>query len=127
MTHTDQIDSPAEIQKIGSTEWLANLPVDERMVHAEVLAKFGEQVINPSYEAALVHLKFAVSRVRELEETLKQIRHLHKDSPMGPCPVCFDGDDHAAGGDGLVPYPCPTARLAGAQECNPIPREARHG
>ncbi|MFJ4887736.1 hypothetical protein [Streptomyces sp. NPDC088731] len=53
----------------------------------------------------------AEARVVELEETLKQIWHLHKDSPMGPCPVCFNGDDHAAGGDGLVPYPCPTARL----------------
>ncbi|MEV8101019.1 hypothetical protein [Streptomyces sp. NPDC088135] len=69
----------------------------------------------------------AEARVVELEETLKQIWHLHKDSPMGPCPVCFNGDDHAAGGDGLVPYPCPTARLAGAQECNPTPRETRRG
>jgi hypothetical protein len=38
---------------------------------------------------------------------------------MGPCPVCIDADAAAAGGDGLVPYPCPTARLAGAQDCDP--------
>ncbi|MBD9700690.1 hypothetical protein IHE56_01000 [Streptomyces sp. ID01-12c] len=50
---------------------------------------------------------------------LEKIRHLHKDSPMGPCPVCIDADAAAAGGDGLVPYPCPTGRLAGAQDCDP--------
>ncbi|MFB6507520.1 MULTISPECIES: hypothetical protein [unclassified Streptomyces] len=54
----------------------------------------------------------AEARAAELEEALSQIRHLHKDSPMGPCPTCFDGDDYAAGGDGLVSYPCPTVRLA---------------
>ncbi|MFE4915885.1 hypothetical protein ACFRCX_30750 [Streptomyces sp. NPDC056652] len=69
----------------------------------------------------------STARITELEAALTAIRHLHKDSPMGPCPICFDGDDHAAGGDGLVPYPCPTARLAGAQDFNPAPREARHG
>ncbi|WP_329203840.1 hypothetical protein [Streptomyces sp. NBC_01435] len=69
----------------------------------------------------------AEAKVAELQEAMRQIRHLHKDSPMGPCPVCFDGDGHAAGGDGLVPYPCPTARLAGAQDRNPTPREALHG
>ena len=50
---------------------------------------------------------------------LEEIRHLHKDSPMGPCPVCIDADAAAAGGDGLVAYPCPTGRLAGAQDCDP--------
>ena len=50
---------------------------------------------------------------------LEEIRHLHKDSPMGPCPVCIDADAVAAVGDGLVPYPCPTGRLAGAQDCDP--------
>jgi hypothetical protein len=55
----------------------------------------------------------------EARTALEQIRHLHKDSPMGPCPVCIDADAAAAGGDGLVPYPCPTARLAGAQDCEP--------
>lgn len=50
---------------------------------------------------------------------LTEIRHLHKDSPMGPCPVCIDADKAAAGGDGLIPYPCPTGRLAGSQDCEP--------
>lgn len=58
-------------------------------------------------------------QVADLEGVLTQIRHLHKDSPMGPCPVCIDADALVAGGDGLVPYPCPTGRLAGAQDCDP--------
>jgi hypothetical protein len=60
-----------------------------------------------------------LAEVRHLRNVLEQIRHLHKDSPMGPCPVCIDADAAAAGGDGLVPYPCPTGRLAGAQDCDP--------
>ncbi|MCX4596153.1 hypothetical protein OG819_42830 [Streptomyces sp. NBC_01549] len=58
-------------------------------------------------------------QVADLEGVLTQIRHLHKDSPMGPCPVCIDADAIAAGGDGLMSYPCPTARLAGATDCEP--------
>ncbi len=57
--------------------------------------------------------------LEQLRTALTQIRHLHKDSPMDPCPLCIDADAAAAGGDGLVPYPCPTARLAGAQDCDP--------
>jgi hypothetical protein len=59
------------------------------------------------------------SELITLRASVEQIRHLHKDSPMGPCPVCIDADAAAAGGDGLVPYPCPTGRLAGAQDCDP--------
>lgn len=59
------------------------------------------------------------SELIALRGRMEQIRHLHKDSPMGPCPVCIDADGLAAGGDGLVPYPCPTGRLAGAQDCDP--------
>lgn len=62
------------------------------------------------------------ARVAELERAAEQIRFLHKDSPMGPCPVCVDADAMARGGDGTVPYPCPTARLAGAKDCNPPDR-----
>ncbi|MFF8423151.1 hypothetical protein [Streptomyces sp. NPDC015680] len=54
----------------------------------------------------------SATRIAELEAALTAIRYLHKDSPMGPCPVCFDGDAHVAGGDGLVAYPCPTVRRA---------------
>lgn len=64
------------------------------------------------------------AETRRLRAALEEIRHLHKDSPMGPCPVCIDADAVAAGGDGLVPYPCPTGRLAGAQDCNPPTRPA---
>ncbi|MEV7389589.1 hypothetical protein [Streptomyces sp. NPDC091215] len=60
-----------------------------------------------------------LAEIDRLRSTLEQIRHLHKDSPMGPCPVCINADAAAAGGDGTVPYPCPTARLAGAQDCDP--------
>ncbi|MEV4861488.1 hypothetical protein [Streptomyces ossamyceticus] len=60
-----------------------------------------------------------LAEVHRLRAALEEIRHLHKDSPMGPCPVCIDADAAAAGGDGLVPYPCPTGRLAGAQDCDP--------
>lgn len=60
-----------------------------------------------------------LAEVRRLRAALTAIQHLHKDSPMGPCPVCIDADAVAAGGDGLMPYPCPTGRLAGAQDCDP--------
>lgn len=66
--------------------------------------------------AAVPELLAELDRVRGV---LTEIRNLHKDSPMGPCPVCIDADSVAAGGDGLVPYPCPTGRLSGAQDCNP--------
>jgi len=60
-----------------------------------------------------------VAEIRRLRAAMEEIRHLHCDSPMGPCPVCIDADAVAAGGDGLMPYPCPTGRLAGAQDCDP--------
>jgi hypothetical protein len=59
------------------------------------------------------------ARVAELEAAAEQIQSLHLDSPMGPCPVCIDADAVIAGGDGLMGYPCPTARLAGAKDCDP--------
>lgn len=59
------------------------------------------------------------ARVAELERAQREIRALHIDSVIGPCPTCFDADDYVAGGDGLVPWPCPTARLAGAEPCDP--------
>ncbi|MGW1160406.1 hypothetical protein ACWD48_19740 [Streptomyces sp. NPDC002519] len=65
------------------------------------------------------HVQELFGELQKAQAALEQIRHLHKDSPMGPCPVCIDADAAAAGGDGLVPYPCPTGRLAGAQDCEP--------
>ncbi|UNZ20573.1 hypothetical protein [Streptomyces sp. 891-h] len=59
------------------------------------------------------------ARVAELEAAQRQIRAIHTDSPMGPCPTCFDSDAYVAGGDGLVSHPCPTARLADAEPVEP--------
>lgn len=64
------------------------------------------------------------ARVAELEQAAEEIRFLHKDSPMGPCPVCVDADAWARGDDPTVPYPCPTARLAGAKDCDPPSADA---
>lgn len=69
--------------------------------------------------AARTDVDALLAEVRRLRNAMEQIRNLHTDSPMGPCPVCIDADAAAAGGDGLVPYPCPTGRLAGAQDCEP--------
>ena len=70
-------------------------------------------------EAARDAVPALLTEVRRLRAAMEEIRHLHKDSPMGPCPTCIDSDAIVAGGDGLVPYPCPTGRLAGAQDCDP--------
>jgi hypothetical protein len=60
-----------------------------------------------------------LAEIRRLREAMDQIRHLHTDSPMGPCPVCIDADADRRGEDPTLPYPCPTACLAGAQDCDP--------
>lgn len=98
--------------------------------YSDVLAPDGDQLAsywNPTsatrngefIAAARSAVPALLAEVRRLRAALEQIRHLHKDSPMGPCPVCIDADAAAAGGDGLMPYPCPTGRLAGAQDCEP--------
>lgn len=79
----------------------------------------GEHTADNSPWANALELVTSAAEVRRLRAALEEIRHLHKDSPMGPCPVCIDADAVAAGGDGLVPYPCPTGRLAGAEDCDP--------
>ncbi|WP_406170214.1 hypothetical protein OIE52_39000 [Streptomyces canus] len=70
------------------------------------------------------HVQELFLDLQKTQAALTEIRHLHKDSPMGPCPVCIDADAAASGGDGLVPYPCPTGRLAGSQDCDPPARPA---
>lgn len=80
---------------------------------------FGDAVHAEFTAHAPQDVRLLLDEVHRLRAALEEIRHLHKDSPMGPCPVCIDADAAAAGGDGLVPYPCPTGRLAGAQDCNP--------
>ncbi|WP_409469106.1 hypothetical protein [Streptomyces sp. HC307] len=88
-------------------EWTAEEDWAQVQADAEFIAHSPEDV------------RVLLAEVRRLRAAMEEIRHLHKDSPMGPCPVCIDADAVAAGGDGLVPYPCPTGRLAGAQDCDP--------
>lgn len=100
---------------------------DELDRRTEDLA-FLERTTLPETRRDIQHHQDGKQRWREraerAEAALTQIRHLHKDSPMGPCPVCIDADAVTAGGDGLMPYPCPTGRLAGAQDCDPPQRPA---
>jgi hypothetical protein len=98
-------------------------PLDNDPTHREWTAEedWAQVQADAAYIAAMSPevAKALLAEVRQLRAALTEIRHLHKDSPMGPCPLCVDTDAAAAGGDGLVPYPCPTARLAGAQDCDP--------
>jgi hypothetical protein len=136
----DEIETrAAKLNSLGlpGGTWTAS-PCDEKSVMPPELAHVVEDVLSTGGAKLRssvgvfgdeAHAEFAaharedvpalLAEVRRLRAVLEQIRHLHKDSPMGPCPVCIDADAAAAGGDGLVPYPCPTARLAGAQDCEP--------
>jgi hypothetical protein len=90
-------------------------PSDLYAAMADRLAD-AQLVQSPETAAELETLR---ARVTELEAAAKAIRHLHTDSPMGPCPVCVDADAMGRGEDYTVPFPCPTARLAGAKDCDP--------
>lgn len=86
---------------------------DEAQAHAQMAA-------NAAFiAAARTDVPEMASEIRRLRAALKEIRHLHTDSPMGPCPLCINADAVVAGGDGLHPWPCPTARLTGAQDFDP--------
>jgi hypothetical protein len=101
--------------------WVVRTPAsgpDEPDDHSAVVS-IGDRALGEFIAHAPEDVNTLLAEVRHLRAVLEQIRHLHKDSPMGPCPVCIDADAAAAGGDGLVPYPCPTGRLAGAQDCDP--------
>jgi hypothetical protein len=74
---------------------------------------------NEALSDAAEQLRKDRDRIAELEAAARQIVHLHKDSPTGPCPVCVDADALARGDDPTLPYPCPTARLAGAEDFDP--------
>lgn len=87
--------------------------------YGDQLASFFKTADGRFIAAARTAVPALLAEVRRLRAAMEEIRHLHKDSPMGPCPVCIDADALAAGGDGLVAYPCPTGRLAGAQDCDP--------
>src|SRR5690349_11184299 len=101
--------------------WVVRTPAsgpDEPDEFSAVVS-IGNRALGEFVAAARTDVDVLLAEVRRLNGQLEQIRHLHKDSPMGPCPVCIDADAAVAGGDGLVPYPCPTARLSGAQDCEP--------
>jgi len=100
------------------TDRLTDQQLDDIETRAAHLAEYAQQV-DEGDTLAGTDVPALLAEIRRLHASLEEIRHLHKDSPMGPCPVCIDADAAAAGGDGLVPYPCPTGRLAGAQDCEP--------
>lgn len=124
------IDVAADLQETGhgyqARRGICRLdeePLDNDRAHREWSAEedWAQVQADAAYIAAIPPevARALLAEVRRLRAAMEEIRHLHKDSPMGPCPVCIDADAAAAGGDGLVPYPCPTGRLAGAQDCDP--------
>ncbi|MEU3826495.1 hypothetical protein AB0F36_14420 [Streptomyces sp. NPDC029080] len=113
----NRVDTLTAVAK-GNKRHVQEMFLELQKAQAEVAqwrATFGADALPD----VLARLKRAEDERDEARAALTEIRHLHKDSPMGPCPVCIDADAPAAGGDGLVPYPCPTGRLAGAQDCDP--------
>ncbi|WP_432027418.1 hypothetical protein [Streptomyces sp. 1222.5] len=107
-------DVPALLAEVRA---LRNERDELRGKFADAAASLAEQVLR--YGQRQREHNADREELEQLRTALTAIRHLHKDSPMGPCPTCMDGDAIAAGGDGLLPYPCPTGRLAGAQDCEP--------
>ncbi|MEU0691933.1 hypothetical protein [Streptomyces uncialis] len=95
--------------------WERGVAGDPQTTAAQALDDAG-LLMSPEIAAELAELR---ERVAELESAQTQIRDLHKDSPMGPCPLCIDEDAMVRGDDYTVPYPCPTARLAGAKDFDP--------
>lgn len=96
-----------------------------RFTKADVDAAYERGVEHERAEMFAAGYSTARCRVSEhltLEQQVAAVVELHTDSPMGPCPVCVDSDDLAAGGDGLVDYPCPTLRALGVPDC--LPRAA---
>ncbi|MET7429586.1 hypothetical protein ABZT16_11390 [Streptomyces flaveolus] len=113
----DRVDTLTAVAK-GNKRHVQEMFLELQKAQAEIAqwrATFGADALPD----ALARLKRTEDERDEAQAALTAIRHLHKDSPMGPCPVCIDADAIAAGGDGLMPYPCPTGRLAGAQDCEP--------
>jgi hypothetical protein len=64
------------------------------------------------------HVREMFLELQKAQAALEEIRYLHKDSPMGPCPLCINADA-GVDEDPTVPWPCPTARLAGAVDVEP--------
>lgn len=91
------------------------IDLQRKLAHAERIGESADFHLGQE----MARRQLAEKEAEQLRAALTAIRHLHKDSPMGPCPVCIDADAAAAGCDGLMPYPCPTGRLAGAQDLDP--------
>lgn len=104
----DEIEERAACRLVALTQWLDR--------HSPCS---GQDALENAEGVLQEDVPMLVAEVRRLRAAMEEIRHLHKDSPMGPCPVCIDADAVAAGNDGLMPYPCPTGRLAGAQDFDP--------
>ncbi|MFE2563138.1 hypothetical protein [Streptomyces mirabilis] len=66
--------------KPNSREWLEQLPRDERWAHTEVLAQYGDMVVNPSYEVALYHLRYAVAEVKRLTGRIVELEAVYADA-----------------------------------------------
>ena len=104
----DEIEARAAIRRVALTQWLNSYSPQP-----------GQDALERAEGVLEEDVPALVAEIRRLHDAMEEIRHLHKDSPMGPCPVCIDADAIAEGRDGLMPYPCPTGRLAGAQDCDP--------
>ena len=116
-------NDPAHREWTAEEDW-AQVQADAKFIAAmspETAKAMAAEIrrLRTAYNAVSEREHDLINERDEARAVLEEIRHLHKDSPMGPCPVCIDADAAAAGGDGLVPYPCPMARLAGAQDCDP--------
>ncbi|MGW5431863.1 hypothetical protein ACWET9_32390 [Streptomyces sp. NPDC004059] len=104
-------NSDAEVRRLRARV----VETDRKLAHAERIRENADFHLGQE----MARRQLAEKEADRLRIAMEQIRHLHKDSPMGPCPVCIDADAIAEGRDGLMPYPCPTGRLAGAQDCEP--------
>lgn len=60
------------------------------------------------------------AEVARLRAQIAEVRAMHTDSIVGPCPACFRSEDVSDTDDGLVGYPCPTLRALGVEQPEPF-------
>jgi hypothetical protein len=126
---------------LNSEEWrdLMPLPYPD-MIAAEVAEKFLDDTLSALLSSAREggaaaergHWEWTHKALVEAgaaqataEARLRAVRELHSDSVAGPCPSCGDLADCEAGGDGLVPYPCPTLVATGVPADAGLPASQR--
>lgn len=56
-----------------------------------------------------------IAEVERLRAQLDEVKALHTDSIIGPCPSCYRPADVSDTDDGLVWWPCPTLRALGKE------------